>query len=118
MHSHPHFDNYVLISCDNQLRLFDLTTESTLRIFATRHIEPGIRIEGKFSPHGNYVYCGIADIRQSSTSRKYPSTKGNTDQSAQNSIYIWKTQSGRLCLEEMKAMGNNLPSEPAILARW
>ena len=42
MHSHPLFDNYVLMSCDNQLRLFDLATETTIKVFATRHIESGV----------------------------------------------------------------------------
>lgn len=42
MQSHPIHDNYVLISSDNHLRLFDLLSGTTLRVFATRHIEAGV----------------------------------------------------------------------------
>jgi hypothetical protein len=44
MQSHPIHDNYVLISSDNHLRLFDLLSGTTLRVFATRHIETGVRL--------------------------------------------------------------------------
>ncbi|KAJ3230549.1 hypothetical protein HDU81_004426 [Chytriomyces hyalinus] len=61
--SHPVYSNYILISCDNQLRLFDLASETMLRTYSTRELSPGIRIEGNFSPCGTFVYASSCDIR-------------------------------------------------------
>ncbi|KAJ3247744.1 Nucleoporin Nup43 [Chytriomyces hyalinus] len=61
--SHPVHSNYILISCDNQLRLFDLVSETMLRTYSTRELSPGMRIEGNFSPCGTFVYANSCDIR-------------------------------------------------------
>ncbi|KAJ3111501.1 protein with putative role during mitosis [Phlyctochytrium bullatum] len=81
---HPEHENYILISCDNQLRLFDLSSETHLRTYTARELGVGVcfdfrendaltvstqvRIEGNFSPCGTFVYCGSWDLRAYNTS--------------------------------------------------
>ncbi|KAI8815487.1 hypothetical protein BJ742DRAFT_848322 [Cladochytrium replicatum] len=86
MHTHPTYDNFVLVSCENQIRLMDLSCETTLRVYSAREISEGVRIEGQFSPCGNFVYAGTWDIRAfwSTSAQKSPhrqhhnSTENNT----------------------------------------
>ncbi len=61
MKAHPIHDNFLLISADNTLRLFDVAAGHTLRTFNTREIPVGTRIEGKFSPNGTYLYASCLD---------------------------------------------------------
>ncbi|KAJ3326102.1 hypothetical protein HDU76_013013 [Blyttiomyces sp. JEL0837] len=61
--SHPLYDNYVILSCDNQLRLFDLASETMLKVYSARELGSGTRIEGHFSPCGTFVYAGSWDTR-------------------------------------------------------
>ena len=41
--SHPLQDNFILISSDNKLILFDLKTSTSLRTYSAREILPGVR---------------------------------------------------------------------------
>ncbi|KAI8928443.1 hypothetical protein BC831DRAFT_448698 [Entophlyctis helioformis] len=61
---HPVFDNFILLSADNQLRLFDLSTQAFAKTYSARLIENGTRIRGDFSPCGLFVYAAATDIRQ------------------------------------------------------
>ncbi|KAI9363040.1 WD40-repeat-containing domain protein [Zopfochytrium polystomum] len=67
--SHPLVDQVVLLSCDNQLRMFHLQSETTLRVFSSRELPSGTRIEGRFSPCGTFVYSGSWDSRTFSSTR-------------------------------------------------
>lgn len=122
MHSHPQFDNYVLLSCDNQVRLFDLSSETMLRTFVARELLPGIRIEGKFSPCGTFVFANSSDVKSLST-RNYQLQKQKQQQwmleNAQllssstladvSGIFLWKLSSAKLARAEMRAMNNSIP---------
>ncbi|KAJ3129145.1 hypothetical protein HK098_002386 [Nowakowskiella sp. JEL0407] len=120
LNSHPNYDNYILISCDNQIRLYDLTTQSLLKVYSARQLGVGLRIEGKFSPCGNYVYSGTWDIRSFASSPRKPPKKpdsvsslskysnkpwwdGHNDSEA-TGIYIWKLHTGKLEKNDMRAM--------------
>ncbi|KAJ3170112.1 hypothetical protein HDU87_008829 [Geranomyces variabilis] len=61
--SHPVHDSYILVSCDNQLQLVNLHTESTVKTYQSRNIPHGVRVEGQFSPCGGWVYCGTWDVK-------------------------------------------------------
>lgn len=127
MQTHPLYDNYILLSSDNQLRLFDLSTETTLRVFSTRHIESGVRIEGRFSPTGQFVYCGNCDVRGFS-SNPYASRssgpKAEEDEFVKSKrgysgLFIWRVQTGKLEMDEMRAMTDPLANpSAAFIARW
>jgi WD40 repeat protein len=92
---HPEHDNFILISSDNRIRLFDLSTESILKTYTCRHINPGTRITGHFSPCGTYVHSGSWDIKTFSSRGAADSSRG---------VFIWKTASGKLERRERKAM--------------
>ncbi|KAJ3382740.1 hypothetical protein HDU92_004615 [Lobulomyces angularis] len=121
--SHPTYDNYILISCDNQLRLYDLSSETTLRTFSARTLTPGVRIEGKFSPCGTFVYSNSWDKRsffyqkaQNNTQLQKNKKKNLHSNNANNNnennfpefsskgVFIWKVQNSKLEKPEMKAM--------------
>lgn len=43
--THPLYDNYILISTDHQLRLFDIDTERVVKMYNARQVEEGVYIE-------------------------------------------------------------------------
>ncbi|KAJ3118544.1 hypothetical protein HK100_000587, partial [Physocladia obscura] len=129
--SHPVYDNYILISCDNQLRLFDLSSETMLKTYMARAIQSGTRIEGSFSPCGTFVYSGTCDTRSlssNSLANRRTSTTTTTSLLSPNSldsrkgvdsdnrlgsaaasmdargVYIWRVATGKLEVSEMRAM--------------
>ncbi|KAJ1547492.1 hypothetical protein HK096_002665 [Nowakowskiella sp. JEL0078] len=127
LNSHPLYDNYILISCDNNLRLFDLSSESTLKNYNAREIASGIRIEGNFSPCGNFVYCGTWDVRSFSStikqrhspkhterfsplkdlqsfSQSYVSDPSKSLWESATGVYVWRLHTGKLERAEMRAM--------------
>ncbi|KAJ3161381.1 hypothetical protein HDU86_007163 [Geranomyces michiganensis] len=75
--SHPVHDSYTLVSCDNQLQLFNLHTESTVKTYQSRSIPNGVRVEGQFSPCGGWLYCGTWDVK-GRVKKKGDSTSGPT----------------------------------------
>ncbi|TPX55642.1 hypothetical protein PhCBS80983_g05170 [Powellomyces hirtus] len=87
--SHPVHDSYILISCDNQLRLLNLITETTVKIYQSRDIPNGVRVEGQFSPCGGWVYCGTWDVRgrvKKESAERLPNKGG---------VVIWKVHTGK-----------------------
>ena len=111
INSHPDYDNYALISSDNRITLFDLATENTLRTYTTREILPNTRIEGLFSPCGNFVYCGSADIKTLSSFSSVSKMRQEEEQAAlargkvgKYGVYIWRVHTGKLEKAEMKAI--------------
>ncbi|KAJ3054029.1 hypothetical protein HK097_002811 [Rhizophlyctis rosea] len=113
---HPVHDNYILVSCDNQLRLIDIVTETTIKVYSAREIADGTRIEGQFSPFGTFIYSGTSDTRAFLTSRKRNSLLPGDDPSEDDDIangttapkatgvYIWRVHTGRLERSEMRAL--------------
>ncbi|KAI8814355.1 hypothetical protein BJ742DRAFT_333012 [Cladochytrium replicatum] len=63
MHAHPIFDNFVLVSSENQIWLMHLSCEATLRVYSAREIAEGVRIEGQFSPCGICVSWNMGHSR-------------------------------------------------------
>ncbi|KAJ3254020.1 protein with putative role during mitosis [Boothiomyces macroporosus] len=84
MESHPQFDNYILISSDHQLRLFDLTTEACARL------------KGHFSPQGTFVYSGTLMDKNGSRIKE--------QEGEFTGCSIWKVHSGKLEQKDMDAM--------------
>ena len=41
--THPIYDNYVLLSSDHQLRLFDMSTEKLIKTYNSRIIDNGVK---------------------------------------------------------------------------
>ncbi|KAJ3210754.1 hypothetical protein HDU67_005032 [Dinochytrium kinnereticum] len=136
--SHPEYENFVLISCDNQIRLFDLTSETQLRVYTARELGPGVRVEGNFSPCGTFVYCGSWDLRAygNSVNRRASLPTVRTDRifspkgdgqdekpkergspEAQG-VYIWRVSTARLERSEMRAMEDASSRAPVTLCRW
>ena len=107
---HPVHDNYILVSCDNQLRLIDIVTETTIKVYSAREIADGVspiphktlghyhvndhllsfptqtRIEGQFSPYGTFIYSGTSDTRAFLTSRKRNSLLPGDDPSEDDDV--------------------------------
>ncbi|KAI9338745.1 hypothetical protein BDR26DRAFT_862708 [Obelidium mucronatum] len=137
--SHPLYDNYILISCDHQIRLFDLSSETMLRVYTAREVNPGTRIEGAFSPCGTFVYSGSCDIRSlSSANRRASGILPTMHESATNSsnpnenisnrgsspeakgVYVWRVATGKLEISEMRAMesGSGSKRGPVTVCKW
>ncbi|ORX77693.1 WD40 repeat-like protein [Anaeromyces robustus] len=139
--SHPIQNNYILISSDNKLLLFDLQTSTILKTYSAREILPGQRIQGEFSPCGNYIYSGCADVKSfdsrrtslltnsnNSTTNINPSTNNDDykESSMRNNttgIFIWKLQTGKLerndmTLMEDSVLNNNVGIYPVTLCKW
>ncbi|KAI9101184.1 WD40-repeat-containing domain protein [Phlyctochytrium arcticum] len=105
LHSHPLHDTYVLLSCDNQLRLVNLITETTVKVYQSRNIPNGVRVEGRFSPCGTWVYCGTWDVRGRGKVRDEveDSVAGGAGGSG---VIVWKAHTGK---EEKVDWGTNTP---------
>lgn len=141
--SHPVQDNFILISSDNKLLLFDLKTSTTLKTFCAREILPGQRIQGEFSPCGNYIYSGCADVKSFDSRKNNLLTNSNssmnislsnlnnvedyTESSLRNNnatgIFIWKLHTGKLERNEMSIMEesilySNVGLYPVTLCKW
>jgi len=140
--SHPIQNNFVLISSDNKLLLFDLRTSTTLKVYCEREILPGQRIQGEFSPCGNYIYSGCADVKSFDSRRTSLLTSSNNstinvntssinnddyvESSTRNSatgIFIWKLHTGKLERNDMTLMEesiiyNNVGLYPVTLCKW
>ncbi|TPX66090.1 hypothetical protein SpCBS45565_g04738 [Spizellomyces sp. 'palustris'] len=86
--AHPIHDTYILLSCDNQLRLFNLLTETTVKVYQARDIPNGVRVEGQFSPCGAWVYCGTCDIRGRGRGKEGVESGGG--------IVIWRVHTGKI----------------------
>ncbi|RKP04273.1 hypothetical protein CXG81DRAFT_16255 [Caulochytrium protostelioides] len=63
IHAHPTRADATLVSADNAVHLFDLTTGAFERTFQSRALEAGTRIEGVASPDARHVVCGNAAVR-------------------------------------------------------
>ncbi|ORY47781.1 WD40 repeat-like protein [Rhizoclosmatium globosum] len=120
--SHPLYDNYILISCDNQIRLFDLSSETMLRVFSAREIGAGVRnhrIEGMFSPCGTFVYSGSCDVRSLASNSSVRRTSG-----MQNVVDDGKSvgeegvNSRKLERSEMRAMESGEKRIPVTVCKW
>ncbi|ORX52099.1 WD40 repeat-like protein [Piromyces finnis] len=139
--SHPIQDNFILISSDNKLLLFDLRTSTTLKTFCAREIIPGLRIQGDFSPCGNYIYSGCADVKSfdsrknsllssNSMSISYSNLNNGEDQIESSinkinttGIFIWKLHTGKLERNDMSIMEestiySNVELYPVTLCKW
>ncbi|KAJ3037145.1 hypothetical protein HDV00_002027 [Rhizophlyctis rosea] len=117
---HPVYDNYVLVSSDNQLRLIDIVTETTLKTFSAREISDGTRIEGQFSPGGTFVFSGTSDTRAFLTRGRRAGLGGEDDGGdgedeggssgvgggvgKATGVYVWRVHTGRLERSEMRAL--------------
>lgn len=97
MMNHPVFDHYLLLSSDNQLRLFDVNEERVLKTFSARNLDYGMRLKGKFSPCGSFIHACSGDGRQGTHAKKYDSTP-------LTGHYIWRVNTGTLETNEMQAM--------------
>jgi hypothetical protein len=58
METHVTNDNLLLLSCASNVILYDLASTSGVRVFDSPYISPDQKIEGHFSPYGQYVYSG------------------------------------------------------------
>ncbi|KAJ3299443.1 hypothetical protein HK104_008949 [Borealophlyctis nickersoniae] len=143
---HPIYDNYVLLSCDNQVRLIELTTEATVKVYSAREIPDGTRIEGQFSPHGTFIYSGTSDSRAFST-RRNSSRRGSMEDDSGGGdrtegggagsagvggpmaagVFVWRVHTGRLEKVEMRAMeesgiggvdGVGVGRSPVSVCKW
>ncbi|KAI8609073.1 hypothetical protein BC830DRAFT_1152469 [Chytriomyces sp. MP71] len=117
---HPEHSSFLLISCDNELRLFDMSSETMLMKYSTRDISPGTRVIGNFSPCGTFVYSGCCDMRSLSsitqTQRRSSISSDNTfmNDSAVSlnhlgsphakGVYVWRVATGKLEATDMRAM--------------
>ncbi|KAJ3276020.1 hypothetical protein HDV01_006190 [Terramyces sp. JEL0728] len=95
MESHPLFDNFILISSDHQLRLFDLTTETLVKKYSPRINRQDARLEGHFSPQGTFVYSGTLMDQNGNVIKEQESFTGCS---------IWKVHSGKLEQRDTDAM--------------
>ncbi|KAJ3012046.1 hypothetical protein HKX48_006515 [Thoreauomyces humboldtii] len=94
--AHPVHDAYVLISCDNQLRLVNLLTETTVKIYQSRAIPTGTRVDGQFSPCGGWVYCGTWDVKgRVKKDRDQSSSSTSRSESGGGGIVVWKLHTAR-----------------------
>ncbi|KAJ8324568.1 hypothetical protein O5D80_006813 [Batrachochytrium dendrobatidis] len=140
--SHPIHDMFVLVSTDNQLRMFNLITQAFVKTYSARLIENGTRIKGEFSPCGVFVYATPTDARQSAhrastkehignfsaQNQHHEQNKGqNQSEDAANGVFIWRVQTGNLEKAEMRAMNDTdgwehagVPVRPSkmICAKW
>ncbi|KAJ3282905.1 hypothetical protein HDU79_009553 [Rhizoclosmatium sp. JEL0117] len=134
--SHPLYDNYILIACDNQIRLFDLSSETMLRVFSAREIGAGTRIEGMFSPCGTFVYSGSCDVRSLASNTSVRRASGiqsvvddgkSVGEEGVNSrgtspdakgIFIWRVATGKLERSEMRAMESGEKRIPVTVCKW
>jgi WD40 repeat protein len=142
--SHPIQDNFILISSDNRLILFDLKTSTSLKTYCSREILPGQRIQGDFSPCGNYIYSGCADVKSfdsrklhnlastNSISNANLMNLNNDDDCIDNSerdlnnvsgVFIWKLNTGKLernsmSLMEESAFYKDIGIYPVTLCKW
>ncbi|KAI8815944.1 uncharacterized protein EV422DRAFT_336670 [Fimicolochytrium jonesii] len=100
---HPTHPTYLLICCDNQLRLFNLLTASTVKIYQSRSIPAGIRVDGAFSPCGGWVYCGTWDVK--GRIKRDNHVEGTGAEAARRSsngggmtggVVVWKVHTGRV----------------------
>ncbi|KAJ3320768.1 protein with putative role during mitosis [Boothiomyces sp. JEL0866] len=96
MESHPLFDNYILISSDHQLRLFDLTTEACIKKYSPRINRQDARLQGHFSPQGTFVYSGSLMDKNGSRIKE--------QEGEFTGCSIWKVHSGKLEQKDMDAM--------------
>ncbi|KAL2918528.1 hypothetical protein HK105_201929 [Polyrhizophydium stewartii] len=135
--SHPVFDTFILVSADNQLRLFDLTKQAFVKSYSARLIESGTRIRGEFSPCGAFVYATASDVRQT-TSRRLPAaasfghdpsghTHGGSTGEVAPGIFLWRLHTGKLEQAEMSAMdatdgwdhnGDAVRPCPMVVCKW
>lgn len=95
---HPIYDNFILISCDHQIRLFNLDGETIVKTYNARQIEDGVRLKALFSPCGNYIYAGPCDTR--------PGMERKTNYEDYSQL-IWRVNSGKLECHDMAAMDHN-----------
>ncbi|KAJ3415221.1 hypothetical protein HDV05_005361 [Chytridiales sp. JEL 0842] len=132
--SHPDYDNYILLSCENQLRLFDLSSETMLKVYSARKLGSGTRVEGHFSPCGTFVYCGTWDTRSFSAvaparRASVANMKGNADTELNPpsrergspeaiGVYVWRVASAHLERAEMRAMNEGSSKMPVTVCRW
>ncbi|KAH9270410.1 hypothetical protein BASA83_007409 [Batrachochytrium salamandrivorans] len=144
--SHPVHDTFVLISTDNQLRLFNLLTQEFVKTYSARLIESGTRIRGEFSPCGTFVYATATDIRQPSSRPINQGSKGGLDDTSAASlqyghdsspsshdreeahgVFIWRVHTGKLEKEGMNAMNmsdgwghSGIPVNPCkmTISKW
>ncbi|KAG4105633.1 WD40 repeat-like protein [Neocallimastix lanati (nom. inval.)] len=58
METHITNDNLLLLSCASHIILYDLETTSGIRVFDSPFISQDQKIEGHFSPYGQYIYSG------------------------------------------------------------
>jgi hypothetical protein len=91
------YDNYILISSDHQVRLFDLEGERVVKTYNARQVEDGVRLKAMFSPCGNYIYAGPCDTRPGIQ------RKATNEEEALGQL-IWKLHSGKLEIHDMHAM--------------
>ncbi|KAJ3164363.1 hypothetical protein HDU88_005461 [Geranomyces variabilis] len=130
--SHPVHDSYTLVSCDNQLQLFNLHTESTVKTYQSRSIPHGVRVEGQFSPCGGWVYCGTWDVKGRVKKKDNTSSSGTTpaggtadlqqqqqqprkrSTGAAGGVVIWKVHTGK---SELLDCGDDVSACRWVLAR-
>ncbi|KAJ3188742.1 hypothetical protein HDU85_004456 [Gaertneriomyces sp. JEL0708] len=55
---HPLADNFLLLGCDNEMRLWNQEEEAWVKKWHARDIEGGRRVVGGWSPDGAWVFCG------------------------------------------------------------
>ncbi|KAI8898303.1 WD40-repeat-containing domain protein [Globomyces pollinis-pini] len=118
MNVHPKYDNYILLSSDHQLRLFDLTTETVVKTYSTRSTSTEMHLKGYISPCGNYIYSGTCNPKYNSTQTPDTNLTG---------CLLWKLHDGKLEHREMQAMqdtneflhqGAMLDKIPVLDCKW
>lgn len=119
---HPSKENFILISSDNRIRLFDIDTETTLMAYTARELSPGTRIDGRFSPCGSFIYSASYDIRTYSGLKKQRK-EFDIQRFEANGVLIWKCKGNKLEKSEMNAMADGLLRNgsnvlPATQCRW
>jgi len=146
METHITNDNLLLLSCASNVILYDLASTSGLRVFDSPYISPDQKVEGHFSPYGQYVYSGsiipknFASLPTTENLPNFPNTNANTydvNSTCSNSIvnsldvkdkdgvgfYVWNVDSGRFEHSSIKQMEKDVEpylstNEKVSVCQW
>ncbi|ORX53012.1 WD40 repeat-like protein [Piromyces finnis] len=143
METHITNDNLLLLSCASNVILYDLANISGLRVFDSPYISPDQKVEGHFSPYGQYVYSGsiipkyFASLPTTENLPNFPNVNLNTlevkSSSVANSIdvkdkdgvgfYLWNVDNGRFEHSSIKFMEKDVEpylstNEKVSVCQW
>ncbi|KAJ3185873.1 protein with putative role during mitosis [Irineochytrium annulatum] len=123
---------WVLVSCEQKLWICEIDggggddsagasssggpLGKLVRCLGSREVGEGCRLDGRWSPCGNFVYAGSWDARiGGSPARRKDGERGGDVASG---VYVWRVSTGRLEKEEMRSLKQGCKGAPVTACKW